>query len=168
VRTLDRGAGVTDETWRMRVDLEGNAPGEPAWPEGIRVSTFRQEDAGALHALLEHGYRKGGGSVDGFETWLPAVTGDGEFDPSLWFLARAEDRLAGAALCWTSAFVKDLVVHESWRRRGLGEALLRRVLTEFAARGAAAVELKVHATNAGAVRLYERLGFVVVERIPAG
>lgn len=151
----------------MRVVLRGG-PAGPAWPDGIRVATFRPEDAPALHALLEHGYRRGGGSVDRFEAWLPAMTGDAEFDPSLWFLAWEEDRPAGAALCWTSAFVKDLVVHESWRRHGLGEALLRRVLAEFAARGAATVELKVHAANTGAVRLYERLGFVVVERIPAG
>ena len=150
----------------MRVELGSGAPDDPAWPEGIRVSTFRLDDARALHALLEHGYRRGGGTVDRFEAWLPAMTGDPEFDPSLWFLARAEDRLAGAALCWTSAFVKDLAVHESWRRRGLGEALLRRVLAAFAARSATAVELKVHAANAAAVRLYERLGFVVVERIP--
>lgn len=150
----------------MRVVLRV-AP-EPAWPAGIRASTFEPEDARALHALLAHGYRRGGGSVEPFETWLPAMTGDAEFDPTLWFLAWAEDRLAGAALCWTSAFVKDIVVHETWRRRGLGEALLRRVLAAFAARDAAAVELKVEATNAGAVRLYERLGFAVVERIPAG
>jgi ribosomal protein S18 acetylase RimI-like enzyme len=151
----------------MRIELADGPPG-PTWPEGIRVATFRDEDAGALHALLERGYRKGGGSVAGFEEWLPTMTGDAEFDPALWFLAWADDALAGVALCWTSGFVKDLVVGESWRRRGLGEALLRQTLAAFAARGAAGVELKVHATNAGAVRLYERLGFVVVERIPAG
>jgi ribosomal protein S18 acetylase RimI-like enzyme len=150
----------------MRYPLE-NDPPPPAWPEGIRVRTFRSEDAPAVHTLLEHAYRGGGGSVDPFETWLPTMMSDAEFDPELWFLAEAEGgSLAGAALCWTSAFLKDLVVHESWRQRGLGAALVHHVLGEFRRRGAAAVDLKVESNNpAGAHRLYERLGFVIVERL---
>jgi ribosomal protein S18 acetylase RimI-like enzyme len=80
----------------------------------------------------------------------------------------------GAVLCWTSAFAKDLVVHESWRRRGLGEALLLHAFNALATRGATAVELKVEAANRSAVRLYERLGMQVVARlhrtwpVPAG
>jgi ribosomal protein S18 acetylase RimI-like enzyme len=153
----------------MRRTLE-NDPPTPAWPNGIGVRSFRPEDAPAVHALLEHAYRGGGGSVDPFETWLPAMTSDAEFDPELWFLAEAEGgSLAGAALCWTSAFLKDLVVHESWRGRGLGAALVYHVLGEFRRREAAAVELKVESDNpSGAQRLYERLGFEVVERLPPG
>jgi ribosomal protein S18 acetylase RimI-like enzyme len=153
----------------MRRTLE-NDPPTPAWPQGIGVRSFRSEDAPAVHALLEHAYRGGGGSVDQFETWLPAVTSDAEFDPELWFLAEAEGgSLAGAALCWTSAFLKDLVVHESRRGRGLGAALVHHVLGEFRRRDAAAVDLKVESDNPSeAQRLYERLGFVVVERLPPG
>jgi ribosomal protein S18 acetylase RimI-like enzyme len=150
----------------MRRALE-NDPPTPAWPEGIGVRSFRPDDGPAVHALLEHAYRGGGGSVDPFETWLPTMTSDTEFDPQLWFLAEAEGgSLAGAALCWTSAFLKDLVVHESWRGRRLGAALVHHVLGEFRRRGARAVELKVESDNpSGAQRLYERLGFVVVERL---
>lgn len=155
------------EIRRMRHPLEDDSP-TPVWPEGIGVRSFRPEDAPAVHGLLEHAYRHGGGSVDPFETWLPAMTSDAEFDPELWYLAKAEDgSLAGAALCWTSAFLKDLAVRESWRGRGLGAALVHHVLGEFRDRGAPAVELKVASDNpAGAQRLYERLGFVVVERLP--
>ena len=151
----------------MRRPLEDDPP-TPAWPEGSGVRSFRPEDAPAVHALLSHAYRGGGGSVDPFESWLPAMTSDAEFDPELWFLAEAEDgSLAGAALCWTSAFLKDLAVHEAWRGRGLGAALIHHVLGEFRGRGAPAVELKVASDNpSGAQRLYERLGFVVVERLP--
>src|SRR5207244_3408335 len=87
-----RGAGALSapppEPRRMRVELDG-APGEPAWPAGIRDRSFRPGDAQTLHALLEHAYRHGGGRVDAFETWLPAMTGDHEFDADLWFLAEA-------------------------------------------------------------------------------
>jgi ribosomal protein S18 acetylase RimI-like enzyme len=155
------------ETLRLRVELAG-PQAEASWPSGIAVRTFRPEDAAAVHALLEHGYRRGGGTVDAYETWLPLMMRDAEFDPEVWFLAEAGGELAGAALCWTSAFVKDLVVHESWRRRGLGEALLRHAFGVFAGRGATRVELKVEAANAGALRLYERVGMSVVERLEPG
>ena len=151
----------------MRIDLDAGRVRAPAWPPGVRVRTYGDDDARRVHALLEDGYRRGGGRVGPFETWRREMTSDAEFDPRLWFLADANGELAGAALCWTSGFVKDLVVHERWRRRGLGEALLRHVLATFRARGAQSVELKVESDNAQAVRLYERLGMRVVERLPA-
>jgi len=160
--TLDQQS----ETWRMRVELDSAVLRDPAWPAQVRTRAFRADDARSLHRLLEHAYRRGGGSVDRFEAWMPRLTGDDEFDPEVCFLAVSGTELAGAAVCWTSAFVKDLVVHESWRGQGLGEALLRHACASFAARGAAAVELKVEATNANAIRLYQRVGMRVVERIP--
>ena len=152
----------------MRVELSPVALREPVWPAGVRPRSFESGDAQSLHSLLDHGYRNGGGSVAAFKTWLPQMTTDEEFDPQLWFLAESEAMLVGAVLCWTSAFVKDVVVHESWRRRGLAEALLQRAFNAFVARGATAVELKVEATNQNAVRLYERLGMHVVERLDLG
>ncbi|MDX6526249.1 MAG: hypothetical protein QOI43_1760 [Gaiellales bacterium] len=151
----------------MRVELGTAVLQDPTWPAQIRARSFRPDDAHSLHRLLEHAYRRGGGSVAPFETWLPRLTGDDEFDPALCFVAGSGSELAGVAVCSTSGFVKDLVVHESWRGQGLGEALLRHVLATFAARGAPAVELKVEATNSNAVRLYERVGMRVVERLAA-
>jgi ribosomal protein S18 acetylase RimI-like enzyme len=146
----------------MRVELvDPLAP--PVWPDGVRVRTYAPDDARPLHELLVHAYRHGGGEVAPFDEWLPAMTGDSEFDPQLWFLAEAGRALAGSALCWTSAFVKDLVVQESWRRCGLGEALLRHAFAELRRRGATRVDLKVEAGNDGARRLYERVGMRVVD-----
>lgn len=152
------------ETLRMRIDLRSEIP-QPTWPEGSSVRGFHDSDGPRLHALLEHGYRNGGGSVPVYEVWLPALTNDSEFDPALCFLVEAGDDLAAAAICWTSGFVKDIVVAETWRRHGLGEALLRLAFRAFDRRGADSVELKVHADNAPAVRLYERVGMRTVERI---
>jgi GNAT superfamily N-acetyltransferase len=152
----------------MRVELSPVGLREPVWPAGVRPRSFEPADARSLHSLLDHGYRHGGGSVAAFKTWLPQMTTDEEFDPQLWFLAESEWILVGAVLCWTSAFVKDVVVHESWRRRGVAEALLQLAFNALVARGATAVELKVEATNQNAVRLYERLGMHVVERLDLG
>jgi ribosomal protein S18 acetylase RimI-like enzyme len=152
------------EVLRMRVELSPNRLREPTWPDGVHPRSFEPRDAESLHALLEHGYRRGGGTVAAFGTWLTQMTTDEEFDPQLWLLAESQEILVGAVLCWTSAFVKDVVVHERWRRRGLGEALLLSAFNALAGRGATVVELKVEAANDNAVRLYERLGMEVVDR----
>ena len=152
------------ETLRMRIELPSEVP-PPTWPEGSHIRGFHASDAERLHALLQHGYQRGGGSVAAFDVWLPALTGDSEFDPELCFLVEVGDDLAAAAICWSSAFVKDIVVRESWRRRGFGESLLHLAFRTFQKRGATHVELKVQAQNAPAIRLYERVGMRTVERI---
>jgi ribosomal protein S18 acetylase RimI-like enzyme len=144
----------------LRRELVAPLP-EPRIPSGISLATWREGDALPVHALLEHAYRAGGGNVDPFVEWDEWFTTDPEFDASSCFLAWHEQELVGAALCWSSAFVKDLCVVEGFRRRGLGFSLLSHVLWHFRARGAEAVELRSHADNpSGANRLYRRLGFV--------
>ena len=145
----------------MRIDLPAPVR-EPVWPAAIGLRSFTPAAAPALHALLEHGYRNGGGSVDSYEVWLPQLVGDDEFDADLCFLVIADGAVVAAAVCWTSAFVKDIVVHESWRRRGLGEALLVEVFRTFERRGASHVGLKVQAGNASAIALYELVGMTPV------
>jgi ribosomal protein S18 acetylase RimI-like enzyme/uncharacterized damage-inducible protein DinB len=144
---------------------------DPVWPPGVRVRPWRDDDAPRVHALLVEGYRHGGGEVAPFAEWRNAFVGDAEFDADACLVAESGDApdgpLAGVALCWSSGFVKDLVVAEAWRRRGLGEALVLAVLARYRARGAAAIELKVQADNpSGAERLYRRLGFVAADAAP--
>jgi ribosomal protein S18 acetylase RimI-like enzyme len=70
-----------------------------------------------------------------------------------------------AAICWSSAYVKDLVVATAARRRGLGSNLLRHLLHAFRARGAGAVDLKVDAANQAAIALYRSLGMARIETL---
>jgi ribosomal protein S18 acetylase RimI-like enzyme len=149
----------------MRIELDPSTLRAPRWPAGVDHRSFTIGEAERLHCLLAHAYRHGGGGVTDLPAWTAHMTGDEEYDPTLWILAHSHGLLIGAVLCWTSGFVKDLVVDEAWRGRGLGEALLRHVLSTFAARGAHVVELKVQADNSSAVRLYERVGMRVVERL---
>jgi ribosomal protein S18 acetylase RimI-like enzyme len=147
----------------MRRDLSVPIP-KPVWPDGFRLAPFAITDLPEIHTLLVLGYALGGGSVTPFEIWKPSLLGDSEFDPALVFLVRDDTgRLAAVCQCWTTAFVKDLVVHPAARRKGLGEALLHHAFTEFAARSAKSIDLKVEADNpSGARRLYERVGMVEV------
>src|SRR5262245_48328243 len=150
----------------MRVGLR-RCTTPPAWPTGVLATQWQDAAAPAVHGLLCSAYRRGGGEVDqDYMKWMNEFTADPEFDPSTCILAWSGPELAGVALCWSSAFVKDLCVSESRRGRGLGEALVRTAMVLFANRGAPALSLKVHADNpSGAPRLYRRCGLEVVERV---
>lgn len=58
------------------------------------------------------------------------------------------------------AWIEDVVVDESARGSGVGEALNRAALDLAAARGARTVDLTSRPSRAAANRLYQRLGFV--------
>jgi ribosomal protein S18 acetylase RimI-like enzyme len=150
---------MNDGVQRLRRDLtEAVAP--PTCPAGYRVRTLAADDAPTVHRLLEVGYAQGGGHVGTFEEWWRSLRDDNEYAADLCFLAVNErEDIVGAALCWTSAFVKDLVVHPLARRYGIATALLKRVFWEFQRRRATHVDLKVEVDNpTGAVRLYKHLG----------
>jgi len=150
---------MNDRVQRLRRDLaEAVAP--PICPTGYGVRTFAADDAPNVHRLLEVGYAQGGGHVGAFEEWWTSRRDDNEFSPDLCLLAVSEHQdIVGVAHCWTSAFIKDLVVHPLVRRQGIASALLTRVFWEFRRRGAKHVDLKVQADNpTGAVRLYKELG----------
>src|SRR3954470_14538955 len=115
---------------RMRRSLRDPVP-EPVWPTGIGLVPFDPDrHAAKVHALLVAAYvqgggYQGGGYVEPFAIWWPSLTQDAEYDPALCFVAADEGGdILGVAQCWTSAFVKDLAVSPSARRRGLGSALL--------------------------------------------
>ena len=125
--------------------------------------------AQAARALLNDAYRKGGGAVEDFGAWWPALQSDSEFDPALCFVALDKETgvMAAFAQCWTSGFIKDIAVAAPWRRKALGRALMHRIFQAFKSRGAAQVELKVQADNPhGALAFYASLGMQAVA--PAG
>lgn len=135
----------------------------PVWPAGFSLRTFEPADAPDVHALLGRVFDDG---ADGpFEEWWARISGDAEFDPTLFFLVEDEHgRLAAVAWAWTSAFLRDLAVDPGARRLGLGEALMLHVFAVFQARGAAHVDLKTDLViNADAARLYRRLAMVEVD-----
>jgi ribosomal protein S18 acetylase RimI-like enzyme len=142
-----------------------DVPEAPGWPEGFSLVPFTpSRDARTIHALLVEGYRDGGGSVAGFTDWWSALNTDAEYDPDLIFLvANRSGAPAATAICWASAYVKDLVVAAAERRQGLASSLLRHIFWTFHKGGAGAVDLKVHAENHAAITLYRALGMTCVE-----
>lgn len=63
--------------------------------------------------------------------------------------------------------ITQVCVAPDWRGQGVGGELMWRAVGAFRARGCEAVSLTVTASNAGAVRLYERMGFRTLRRFRA-
>ena len=134
------------------------------WPKGIRLTPLNDELLPRVHALLEQGYATGHGSVESLLDWQHALLHDAEYDPQLCFVSLFDDEVAGVAQAWTSAYLKDLVVHPRLRGRGVGGALLSHVFSVFKQRGEPSVDLKVMEHNHPARRLYLRHGMQVIRR----
>lgn len=146
----------------------GGPPPAPQWPEGIQVRTYRPgEDEQALFEVGEAGFRDSWSRPPGtLESWTRPTRVE-SFDGSLWYLPmdRARGEPAGFCLCVIASgrgWVRSLGVRPSWRRRGLGLALLHHAFGELYARGIREVSLSVDADSpTGAPRLYTRAGMHV-------
>jgi ribosomal-protein-alanine N-acetyltransferase len=79
-------------------------------------------------------------------------------------LRTPECRVAGFCAFWLvvdEIHINNVALRPAYRNQGLGTALMRHVMAEARRLGATRATLEVRASNAGARRLYERLGFYV-------
>jgi len=86
---------------------------------------------------------------------------------STMFVARVDGRIVGSLTLvlyriptGLKAWIEDVVVDESARGHGVGEALSRAALDEARRVGAKAVSLTSRPSREAANRLYQRIGFV--------
>jgi mycothiol synthase len=150
----------------MRADFAAEiAP--PVWPDGIRVHTFDPSEIGDLYRAHAEAFADHWGEgVEQEEDFRHLVLASARFDPTLWLLAWCDDAVVGYVGANLEAdedpargYVSLLGVRKAYRRRGLGEALLRHTFRELAARGRRGCDLHVDADSlTGATRLYERVG----------
>jgi mycothiol synthase len=155
----------------MQVPLDDATPA-PAWPDGVSVRTVRSGEEREVHALVEEAFADANDfRPTPFEEWA-AWWDDDRKRLDLWFAAEAAGSLAGVALCALDlprapslGWIETLAVRRSWRRRGLGRALLLHAFRELALLGRTTAGLSVDAENpTGAVRLYESVGMRAVSR----
>ena len=162
------GFSPSRHSYRMEIDL-GGTEREPVWPDGIAVRTATSSDHRAVHEAVVEVWRDTNDHYDDtFEEWAHWNVEPESYDPDLWFLAHADDELAGFSICRqddvdsNAGYVGLLGVRRPWRRQGLGEALLLRSFAEFRQRGYTRGILGVDASSpTGATRLYERAGMRV-------
>jgi mycothiol synthase len=172
---LAHGYRVARYFTRMLINVDG--PPLPSFPTGIAVRTFAVDPEARqawLRAIIlaEHDvFRDHWGFVEHpldqeLSDWQHWIDHNPDHDPSLWFLAMAGDEIAGFSLCEPRtaedpgmAYISSLGVKRTYRRQGLGLALLHHSFGEFHRRGTSRVALDVDdASLTGATRLYERAG----------
>ncbi len=148
----------------MRRDL--TRPIAPApLPPGISLPAFDETTARACRDLMNRVYAAGFGDPEPFDVWWPQLTADDQYDPALMFVAADDGQIVGFCHCWTVPFIKDVVIDPTYRRRGLGAALLTSAMAASRQRGGTSIDLKTDVDNFAAQSLYRRLGFEIVERI---
>ena len=156
---------MSDYCLLLRKDLRKPLPAVQ-WPEGFSLVTLSEALMQPVHALLCQGYADGRGSVEPLHSWQHDLLHDAEYDPQLCFVILHKGQVAAVAQAWTSAYLKDLVVHPHHQGQGLGSALLRHVFDVFRQRHEACVDLKVMEHNHRARRLYEQHGMALIRREP--
>ena len=169
-----RGYRSIRGSWTMEIDLGLEAPPEPVLPDGIEIRPYRHpEDEQRVYEATQEAFADHWGFHPiPLEGWREFNVKARNFEPDLWLLAWDGDEVAGASLNYPEragdpghGWVGTLGVRRAWRRRGLGEALLRRSFKALHARGLRKVRLSVDAENTtGATRLYERAGMKVVRQ----
>lgn len=156
--------------YQMAIDL--SAPLTlPPLPEGFEIRPFESpaHDLAVYEAATES-FRDHWGTVAvPFDQWRRMRIEEPDFRADMWYIAWAGDEVAGVALCkpWGEdipgrAWVDLLGVRRAYRKRGLGEALLKHAFHQFQALGFSEGGLGVDASSlTNAVALYERAGMHV-------
>jgi mycothiol synthase len=153
-------------SWRMEIRLEA-PPAVLSLPDGLEYRPFAgDEHARPLFEAVDESFRDHWGHTPmQYEKWRNQTLERDDFDPSLWFVAWDGDQIAGMSLCryrGGMGWVNTLGVRRSWRKHGLGLALLTHSFGEFFRRGEQTIGLGVDAeSQTGATRLYKRAGMHV-------
>jgi mycothiol synthase len=158
------GFGFLKQHARMQIALDGVPAEPPAPPAGVTIRPVRpgdEADMRAFHAVIEQAFLDSDHRAAPYDGWREQAGG---FDE--WFVAEVDGVVAGAL---ESSYDSDTATDEGWvkrlgvlgayRKRGLGEALLRRAFAAYAAKGRAKAGLGVDMANpTRAARLYLAVG----------
>jgi mycothiol synthase len=163
-RTLFERLGylLEREFMHMQIDVPDGFDAGDA-PAGIVIRPRVEADDPGIFIVMDEGFRQHWGyQPEPYEDWLQQCFASASFDPTLWFVALEGDEIVGALqshMIDGHGWVSSLAVRDAWRRRGIGEALLRAAFAAFRERGTTTVVLNVDRDNTtGATRLYERAG----------
>lgn len=169
----DAGFVFLKQFARMQMSLDGFSTIVPEPPPGITVRPVRHEDETelrAFHAVIEDAFVDSDHRAIPFDGWREQIAKPGvPFDE--WFVAEADGRIVGVLQSsdggedTDEGWVKHLATLRAYRKRGVGEALLRRAFATYAAKGRPKAGLGVDLANpTDAASLYFQVGMDALYR----
>jgi ribosomal protein S18 acetylase RimI-like enzyme len=170
----DAGFVFVKQNARMQMSLAGTPTVAPEPPAGVTVREVRHDDDGemrAFHAVIIEAFGDTDHGRPEYDDWRPSPGGDTSYSFDEWFVAEVDGRVVGvlessdAGLADDEGWVKRLAVLRPFRKRGLGEALLRHAFAVYARKGRHVAGLGVDLDNpTAAIRLYEAVGMTALYR----
>jgi mycothiol synthase len=148
-------------------------------PEGLELRPVTMDNVRQIWRADVEAFKDHWGGFDDSDAHLKAWIESPSFDPRLWVIAWEGDQVAGGvvngihveeneAIGVQRGWLHSVFTRRQWRKRGLANALIARSLTLIKERGMDFGVLGVDADNPnGALGLYERNGFKVLERSTA-
>ncbi|MGX6602466.1 GNAT family N-acetyltransferase [Micromonosporaceae bacterium Da 78-11] len=165
---LDAGFVFVKQHARMQMSLAAVPHTDPEPPAGVLVRPVRAGDEAEMrrfHAVIEQAFRDSDHHSTGYDDWRRQVDAEPVLSFDEWFVAEIDGVIAGVLQSSDSGaeadegWVKRLAVLRAYRKRGLGETLLRRAFATYARKGRAKVGLGVDMANpTRAARLYLAAG----------
>ena len=159
-------------------DLSEPIPDVPL-PDGIEVRPVTMDNIRQIWKADSESFKDHWGGFDDSDARLKSWIDSPTFEPDLWVIAWDGDEVAAGvtnlispeeneALGVKRGWLATVFTRRPWRKRGLANALIARSLANHRARGMDYGVLGVDAENpTGALGLYERNGFKVLERSTA-
>lgn len=156
--------------YTMRIALDQQIS-PTSLPEGFTLRPFAPEHLTTVYeAKVDIFQDHWGGQHDPLSEWESDIARP-DFDPSLWWIAYAEDgSVAGMVLSQpasdTTGYVGIVGVRRAARKKGLAQALLQICFAEYQRRGFGFVHLGVDSNSqTNAVALYQRVGMHIHQTI---
>ena len=151
-------------SWVLRLP-EDVAIDHPPLPHGVVIRPFDPErEEEQVYRVVEDAFNEWPTREPStFEEWQSGVTGRSDFDPTLLFVAVADQDVVGVSFGIPypdEGWVQQLAVRRDHRDQGLAKALLRTTFDELRRRGSPAVGLSTD-SRTGALDLYVDVGMVV-------
>jgi mycothiol synthase len=164
----DAGFVFVKQHARMAMSLAGVSPAAPEPPPGVTIRPVDAADEAEMrrfHGVIEEAFRDSDHRATDYETWWNRVRAESSRSFDEWLVGEVEGEVVGVLQSSDSnaeeneGWVKYLGVLRAYRKRGVGEALLRRAFATYAAKGRTQAGLGVDLENpTQAARLYRAVG----------
>jgi mycothiol synthase len=165
----DQGFTFLKQHARMQMSLDGVPHTAPEPPEGVTVRLVRPDDDAdmrAFHSVIQQAFLDSDHRTAEYGAWRKLLDEEPTHVYDEWFVAEIDGQVAGALESSADngdakdeGWVKRLGVLSAYRKRGVGETLLRHAFAVYARKGYAKAGLGVDMANpTKAMRLYLAVG----------